>query len=91
MKYPVMTLIDGTEITSSDFDKNNQLHIYVEKWSRARNDFSYFEMIIPQGKVLKIHGFSIHETKILSDRIIRLQNDIIDFIKEKGDGERCQV
>lgn len=90
MKYPIMTLIDEIEITASDFDNNKQLHIYVEKWNPNHDDFDNFEMIIPEGKVLKIHGFSIKETKRISDHIKNLQEDIIDFIKEKED-ERCQV
>lgn len=90
MKYPVMTLIDKTEITVSDFDNNNQLHIYVEKWNQKHDDFDFFEMLIPDGKILKIHGFSIKETKRISDHIKNLQEDIIEFVKEKED-EKCQV
>ena len=31
MKYPIMTLIDGTEVTASDIEKDGNLQVYIER------------------------------------------------------------
>ena len=47
MKYPIMTLKNGTEITASGINEQGQTKIYVEKWNIEHDDFDSFEIILP--------------------------------------------
>jgi len=89
MRYPVMTLIDETEITASMIEENGQYQIYVEKWSVEHDDFDHFTVQMPELVIIESKGYSDKDRDEIFQHITNLQQDITDFVKECMEEELC--
>lgn len=82
MKYPIMTLIDETEITASGFE-NNSVQIYAEKWDEKKDCFNHLTIFLPEEKIYEITGFTKKEAMNIIQHISNLKKDIMNFVKEQ--------
>lgn len=86
MLYPIATLLDETEITASKIEREipvKSVRVYVEKWDKDEDDFIFFEIRLPQGKILQKHKYPESELVRLSSHLLHLSDDIISYVEEK--------
>ena len=93
MIYPFISLSDGTEIVYSDLhdhDGKKNVLVKFERWNDQRDDFDSMECLLPNGKMSNVIGFSEQEVGYHHDKIIMLQDMIIECSKEDTETLSCQ-
>ena len=90
MLYPFMTMDDGTEIVYSEIikiDDKDNVRIEFERWNDVRDAFDSMECLLPDGKMSKVIGFSQEEANYYQEKMIALQNMIIECSREDTESE----
>lgn len=90
MLYPFATLgWDNTEIVFSEIkisqDNTPVINVLLERWSDKHDAFDEMEMLLPEGKMLRIIGYSPAEADELKRRILALSDTIFSLAKEYAD------
>ena len=94
MLYPFLTLPDGTEVVYSEvFSREGKEYVVVkfERWNEERDDFDSMECLLPNGKMTKIIGYTQEEASYYHERMILLQDMILECSKEDMEAESCPL
>ena len=92
MLYPFLTLPDGTEIVYSEIRiKNGKPYVNVkfERWNDTRDDFDSMDCYLPNGTITNIIGFSSDEVSYHQQRILELQNIIMEHSRQEKESIKC--
>ena len=93
MLYPFMTMDDGTEIVYSEILKNNgvdNVRVEFERWNDIRDAFDSMECVLPNGIMTNVVGFSQEEANYYQEKMIALQDMILECSREDTEAELCQ-
>lgn len=88
MLYPIVTLIDGTEITASKIHADNTFDVGIEKWNQSINDFSSFQIRFQSKNIINMHKCDDTFLNILYRYVCNLSDVIFDYVKEKDVGHK---
>ncbi|MBQ9610312.1 MAG: hypothetical protein IJV15_12835 [Lachnospiraceae bacterium] len=83
MIYPIISYEDGTEVTASKIDADGQVKVYIEKFDKKTDMFINAELLIPNAKIISSNGYSDEELNGFIEKYSAIQDDIIDYVKEK--------
>lgn len=83
MIYPIISYEDGTEVTASKIDDDGQVRLYIEKFDIKSDMFINAELLIPNARVISSNGYSDEELNGFIEKYNAIQDDIIDYVKEK--------
>lgn len=89
MRYSLMTLPDGSEVTFSEERPDKTIKVFYERWNRERDDFDSMEMVLPNGKMEKIIGYSEEEAKKEEHYMENMAPLLKRFAKQGGVGQRA--
>ena len=65
--------------------------VKFERWNDDHDDFDSMECLLPNGKMTKIIGFTAEEAQYYHERIMMLQNMILECSKEDTEADAlCQ-
>lgn len=83
MLYPIFSYDDGTEVTASKPDENGEILLYVEKFDVSRDEFINATFVLPGVEVKTSQGYSMQELKDMARRYADIQDDIVEYVKER--------
>lgn len=83
MLYPIFTYGDGTEVTASKPDENGKISLYIERFDVTRDMFINATIVLPGVTVKSSVGYSDDELKEMIDEYSKIQDDIIEYVKDK--------
>jgi hypothetical protein len=83
MLYPIVSYGDGTEITASKMSNEGTVRVYIEKFDENKDSFINIEILIPNAKIISSNGYSKESVEGFIKRISAIENDILDYVKEK--------
>lgn len=93
MIFPFITFSDGTEIVYSDLREHEgkkEVLVRFERWNDKRDDFDSMECFLPNGKMTKVIGFSDQEAAYHNEKILMLQDMVIECAKEDTEALSCR-
>ena len=93
MLYPFLTLPDGSEVVYSEIKKRDgkeYVEVKFERWNEKRDAFDSMECELPNGRMKKIIGYSLEEANYQNERMLELQNMILECSREDSVKYPCQ-
>ena len=88
MRYSLMTLPDGSEVTFSEERPDKTIKVFYERWNKELDDFDSMEMVLPNGRMEKIIGYSEEEAKKEEHYMENMAPLLKRFAKQGGVGQR---